>query len=324
MTSSGDTGVPLIDLTPWFEGTDDDRARLAQEVDRTLQRVGFLVVTGHGVPRPLVDEVRAAGFDFFALSAGEKAEYASRVGGRGWLAIGAEANAYSEGTESPPDLKESFIVGAEGPEREGPDAAWFVPNVWPAEVPALETLLDEYLSRMRSLADALLELCSVALGEERDYFARVTTAPSWSFQLNWYPGMAVTGAPQEGQFRIGPHTDFGTLTLLDRQPGSGGLQVDIEGEGWVDAPHVPGSLVVNTGDLLARWTGERWRSNRHRVLPPQVTSPDEELMSLVYFFEADPEAVVVPLEPPRGRTAGLPSVRAGDFVRERYDAITLD
>ena len=102
-----------------------------------------------------------------------------------------------------------------------------------------------------------------------------------------------------------------------------GLQVDIDGEGWVDAPHVPGALVVNTGDLLARWTGERWRSNRHRVLPPQASAPDESLLSLVYFFEADPEAMVEPMAPPRGRTAGLPSVRAGDFVRERYDAITL-
>jgi isopenicillin N synthase-like dioxygenase len=324
MTSDADTGVPLVDLTPWFEGSVDDRTRLAQEVDRQLQRVGFLVVTGHGVPRELVEAVRTSGFAFFALPTEAKAQYASRVGGRGWLAIGAEANAYSEGTESPPDLKESFIVGAEGPSREGPDAAWFVPNVWPAEVPDLRPLLDAYLDRMRALADTLLELCSVALSEPPDFFARVTTAPSWSFQLNWYPGMAVTGVPQDGQFRIGPHTDFGTLTLLDRQPGSGGLQVDIDGEGWVDAPHVPGSLVVNTGDLLARWTGERWRSNRHRVLPPQSSSPDEELMSLVYFFEADPEAVVVPFEPPRGRTSGLPSVRAGDFVRERYDAITLD
>jgi isopenicillin N synthase-like dioxygenase len=318
-----DTGVPLIDVAPWFDGSDEDRAELARAVDRALQRVGFLVVTGHGVPRDLVDEVRAEGFDFFALPRDVKEAYASRVGGRGWLAIGAEANGYSEGTATPPDLKESFIVGAEGPAREGPDAAWFVPNSWPSEAPSLRPRLEEYLDRMRALADALLELCSVALGEDPGFFAQFTTGPSWSFQLNWYPAMALTGVPEPGQFRIGPHTDFGTLTLLDRQPGSGGLQIDIEGEGWVDAPHVPGALVVNTGDLLARWTGERWRSNRHRVLPPQDSSPDEELLSLVYFFEADPEALVEPLAPPRGRVADLPSVRAGDFVRERYDAITL-
>jgi isopenicillin N synthase-like dioxygenase len=318
-----DTGVPLVDVAPWFTGSADERAELAREIDRALQRVGFLVVTGHGVPLDLVEAVRAEGRQFFAMTREAKAPYSAQVGGRGWLAIGAEANGYSEGTETPPDLKESFVVGAEGPAREGPDAAWFVPNTWPEETPGLRPLLEDYLGRMRTLADALLSLCSVALGEDPEFFARFTTGPSWSFQLNWYPAMTVTGAPQPGQFRIGPHTDFGTLTLLDRQPGSGGLQIDIEGEGWVDAPHVPGALVVNTGDLLARWTGERWRSNRHRVLPPQEVSPDEELLSLVYFYEADPEAVVEPLAPPRGRKADLPSVRAGDFVRERYDAITL-
>jgi isopenicillin N synthase-like dioxygenase len=184
-------------------------------------------------------------------------------------------------------------------------------------------VLEEYLEHMRVLADGLLSLCSVALGQAPDFFATHTTSPSWSFQINWYPSMRVTGRPAEGQFRIGPHTDFGTLTLLDRQMGSGGLQIDIEDEGWVDAPFVPGALIVNTGDLLARWSGERWRSNRHRVLPPPEGSPDEELMSLVYFYEANPEVLVEPMQPPIGRRGDLPAVRAGDFVRERYDAITM-
>ena len=321
--SEQDTGVPLVDVSAWFGDDDDARAALVALIDRHLQRVGFLVVTGHGVPQDLPDVVRRQGQDFFDLPQQTKERYRSSVGGRGWLAIGAEANAYSEGGESPPDLKESFVMGAEGPEREGPDAAWFVPNVWPDELPGLRATLEGYTARMRVLADALLAMFSCALGEDADFFAAACSGPSWSFQLNWYPNLGFTGEPQPGQFRIGPHTDFGTVTILDRQPGSGGLQVDVDGEGWVDAPHVPGALVVNTGDLLARWTGERWRSNRHRVLPPQASAPDESLMSLVYFFEADPEAMVEPMAPPRGRTSGLPSVRAGDFVRERYDAITL-
>jgi isopenicillin N synthase-like dioxygenase len=246
------------------------------------------------------------------------------VGGRGWLAIGAEANGYAEGTPTPPDLKESFVVGAEEPGGDGADAAWFAPNVWPGQAPDLQPIVEEYLVRMRQLADALLELCATALGLDGHFFAPATTGPSWSFQLNWYPSRRSTGEPAAGQYRIGPHTDFGTLTLLDRQPGSGGLQIDIDGEGWVDAPHVPGALIVNTGDLLARWTGERWQSNRHRVLAPSVSAPEEELMSLVYFYEADPAALVEPLHPPVGRRTDLAPVRVGDFLRERYDAITVD
>jgi len=318
-----DTGVPLIDLTPWFSGDDQARAELAHEVDRALRRVGFLVVTGHGVSPELVAAVRAAGHEFFRLPADVKAQYSAQVGGRGWLAIGSEANGYSEGTETPPDLKESYVVGAEDASVEGIDAAWFAPNVWPSQTPDLEPILAQYLVAMRQLADALLELCAAALGLSTDYFAAATTNPSWSFQLNWYPSREHVGDPEPGQYRIGPHTDFGTLTLLDRQPGAGGLQIDIAGEGWVDAPHVEGALVVNTGDLLARWTGERWYSNRHRVLPPPATDPNEELLSLVYFFEADPAFTVKPLRPPLGRTSGLPPVRVGDFLRDRYDAITM-
>jgi isopenicillin N synthase-like dioxygenase len=321
--SGNDTGVPLIDLAPWFSGDAEARAALAAEVDAALQRVGFLVVTGHGVSPELVAAVRAAGHEFFALSDEVKQRYSAKVGGRGWLAIGAEANGYSEGTETPPDLKESYVVGSQGDGGVGADAAWFVDNIWPSETPGLQSIIEEYLSQMRALADALLALCAKALGKDESFITAATTDPSWSFQLNWYPSRVYVGEPAPGQYRIGPHTDFGTLTLLDRQPGAGGLQVDIEGEGWVDAPHVEGALVVNTGDLLARWTGQRWYSNRHRVLPPPASAPNEELLSLVYFFEADPAFVVEPMQPPLGRNADLPPVRAGDFLRERYDAITM-
>ena len=322
--NSVEKGVPLIDLTPMFEGSEDERTALAKEVDAQLQRVGFLLVTGHGISPDMISAARTAGKAFFGLARDTKAKYATQVGGRGWLAIGAEANGYSEGTETPPDLKDSFIFGPEGAAGAEVEIGWFMPNTWPTETPELQPVLEAYLVQMRLLADAILEICSLALKQDEDFFSQATRNPSWSFQINWYPSVRTIGQAVEGQYRIGPHTDFGTLTLLDRQPGDGGLQIDIEGEGWVDAPYIPGALVVNTGDLLARWTGERWKSNRHRVLPPPKNSPDEELMSLVYFFEADPEAIVEPLAPPLGHRGDLPSVAAGDFIRQRYDAITMN
>ncbi len=78
--------------------------------------------------------------------------------------------------------------------------------------------------------------------------------------------------------------------------------------GWEDAPFVPGALTINTGDLLARWSGGRWKSNRHRVLPPQAAAPDEDLVSLVYFYEANHDTRVQPLAPPIG--AGGPTRRS--------------
>jgi isopenicillin N synthase-like dioxygenase len=111
--------------------------------------------------------------------------------------------------------------------------------------------------------------------------------------------------------------------VLDREPGAGGLQVDIDGAGWVHAPYDPGAFTVNIGDLLAHWTGLRWRSGRHRVLPPQPDAPNEELISLVFFFELDHDALVTPLAPPLGRHADLEPVVSAPFLRERLDAISV-
>src|SRR5689334_13586253 len=105
--------VPTIDLQPWFEGDAAARAEVAAAVDRALQDVGFLIVTNHGVPGAARADVRKAARAFFALPEAVKRRYAVTVQGRGWLPPGVEANAYSEGTETPPDLKESFAVGAD-------------------------------------------------------------------------------------------------------------------------------------------------------------------------------------------------------------------
>jgi isopenicillin N synthase-like dioxygenase len=133
------SSVPVIDLAPWRSGDRSARAAVAADVDAALQSVGFFLITGHGVPSELRAEVRRQARAFFALPPAIKQTYAVTVGGRGWLPPGAEANGYAEGTRTPPDLKESFAVGADQPTGDPDvDAFWFQPNVYPAEVPALE------------------------------------------------------------------------------------------------------------------------------------------------------------------------------------------
>jgi isopenicillin N synthase-like dioxygenase len=316
------SSVPVIDLAPWLDGDEAGRAAVAAQVDAALQSVGFFLITGHGVPDELRARVRSQARAFFALPREAKQRYAVTVGGRGWLPPGVEANGYAEGTQTPPDLKESFAVGAD--QQTGDlDGYWFQRNVYPAEVPALEPAIVSYLARMHGLADELLVLCAAALGLDRDFFTRCTGHATHTMNINWYPPMAVAGVPEPGQYRIGPHTDFGTVTILDREPGRGGLQVWTEQDGWEDAPYVPGAFTINTGDLLARWTGDRWKSNRHRVLPPQAEAPDEDLVSLVYFYEADRDAVIESLRPPVGRRGDYQPVVSGQFIKTRLDAITM-
>jgi isopenicillin N synthase-like dioxygenase len=317
------SSVPLIDLDPWFHGTAGGRAQVATDIDRALQDSGFLLITGHGVPDELRERTRTSARRFFALPEETKAAYTVSVGGRGWLPPGAEANGYAEGTETPPDLKESYSVGADSPvgDREI-DSFWFQPNVWPIEVPELVSAAREYMDRMRALSDELLTIFAAALGLEPTHFTAHTRHPTYTFNINWYPAMSRVGRPEANQFRIGPHTDFGTVTVLDRQPGVGGLQVYTKEGEWEDAPFAPGAFTVNIGDLMARWTGDRWRSTRHRVLPPSADAPEEDLVSLIFFYEADHNARISSLPPPLGHVS-YPDVRASDYLKAKLDAITV-
>jgi isopenicillin N synthase-like dioxygenase len=315
--------IATVDISRWHTGG-AAADRVAAEVDEGLQRAGFILVTGHGVDPALGRDVRAAARVFFNQPDAVKQRYSVPVGGHGWVGPGAEANAYAEGTETPPDLKESYSLGAETATGDAEvDRIWFAPNVWPAEVPSLRPLVTEYSAAMRRVADDLLALFARALGLPENPFNQLANRPTWTMNINHYPPVSVVGEPEPGQFRIGPHTDFGTVTILDREPGAGGLQVYSSAEGWADAPYDPDALTVNIGDLLEYWSGRRWPSGRHRVLPPQPEASEEDLVSLIYFYEANHDAVVTPLAPPVGRVAGLTPVTSSAFIKERLDAITV-
>jgi isopenicillin N synthase-like dioxygenase len=315
--------IPLFDVGAWRIAGVEERAVLAARLDRAMQDCGFFMVSRHGIDDALKESIRELSRVFFALPDTMKEAYATGVGGRGWIARGREANAfYGEVADAgKADLKESYTLGREDPAG---DPAWFMANVWPDEVPGFREPVTEYAAQVQDLYRELLEVLATALGLAPGYFVERTRNAPYTFNINRYPALSVTGAPLEGQFRVAPHTDWGMLTILDRQPGYGGLQVQtLDGE-WADAPYVPGALTVNIADLLARWTGGRWRSTRHRVLPPPQADPDEELISLIVFCESDMDRVITPLAPPVGGGAGYPPVVAGDYYREREAAASVN
>ncbi|MEW5811846.1 MAG: 2-oxoglutarate and iron-dependent oxygenase domain-containing protein [Actinomycetota bacterium] len=316
--------IPLVDLSLWRNGSDADRAALAATVDQALIDSGFLMVSGHGIAAELRARIRDLVREFFALDPATKERYATAVGGRGWIPPGKEANGYLLGVELPPDLKETFVSGHEQSSGDADvDAEWFPPNVWPSEVPALQGLCVTYAAAMRELAAELLTLLAVAAGLPDSWFVDRCMASPHSFNINRYPALNRTGPVEEGQFRIAPHTDFGTITILDREAGYGGLQVCTREGRWIDAPVIPDAYTINIGDLMARWTGDRWTSTMHRVLPPSTDAPDEELISLIFFFEANLDQVIESFPPPLGRANDYQPVTASDYLRSKYAAIAV-
>ncbi len=309
------TGVPLVHLDRWLDGS--DRAGVASAVDDALSSLGFFMVAGHGIDAALIADTRRAFLEFFSLPAHLKAAVRMpTLGMSGWAPMGMEANGYSFGHETPPDLKESYRLGAH--ELTG-RVALRGPNRWPSAPTDLRDLAMAYMAEVDRLHMELLRVCAAAADlADLETFARCATRNDNTLNVNWYAPANHLGRPVPGQYRIGPHTDFGSITVLHREPGSSALQVQRPDGRWVEAPVVDDALTINAGDILAHWSGGRWRSAVHRVLPPVDERPDESLLSLVYFCDPDPDTVVTPL------SGSAPPVVAGDYLRAKIEAITMD
>ena len=291
-------------------------------MDQALRQSGFLLIENHEVPPGLRHQIRAEAGRFFALPVAAKRAYAAPVGGRGWIPQGGEANAFYGDVADPAraDLKESITNGRDFLTGDpATDEQWFAPNVWPAECPRLAALAEGFTGQVRELYYDLLRMGAAALGLDEEVFVDHVQRGPQTFNINRYPALSVTGPAKEGQYRVAPHTDWGILTILDRQPGYGGLQIQALDGTWADAPHVPDAFTVNVADLLSRWTGERWRSTRHRVLPPSGQAPEEELVSLIVFLEAEMNTVISPVTGDRN----LAPVVAGEWYRARELSATV-
>ena len=314
--------IPLLDISLWRDGTAQQRRELAARMDQALGQSGFLLIENHGVPTGLRRRIREEAGKFFALPAERKQAYTTPVGGRGWIPQGREANAFYGEVADPSraDLKESLTNGRDFLTGDAAvDEEWFAPNVWPAECPDIAGLAEEFTEQARALYYDLLRVGAVALGLDEEIFVSHVLRGPQTFNINRYPPLRATGPAKKAQYRVAPHTDWGILTILDRQPGYGGLQVQALDGTWADAPYVPDAFTVNVADLLSHWTGGRWRSTRHRVLPPPEQAPNEELVSLIVFLEAEMDTVINPVAGNRG----LVPVVAGDWYRARESAATV-
>lgn len=304
---------PVVHLDRWLDGS--DRPGVAEAVDRALTDVGFFMVLGHGIAQPLIDETRRVYSAFFhAPTAVKQAVRMPRLGMAGWAPMGMEANGYSFGHETPPDMKESYRLGAHVlPGR----VALRGENVWPKVPDGFRATVTDYMAAVDRLHMDLLRVCAAAAGlEDHEFFAAHAQRNDNTLNVNWYAPTTHLGAPRPGQYRIGPHTDFGSITVLHREPGSSALQVQLPDGEWVNAPVLDGAFTINGGDMLAHWSGGRWRSAIHRM--PAPTAIDEGLLSLVYFCEPDPDTLVTPLH---GDAA---PVLAGDYLRSKIAAITME
>ena len=289
--------VPIVDIAPFQSGDEARKAAVAQAVDDACRRIGFLIVAGHGVPRPVIDDALASTWAFFDLGDDEKSRWISVKGDfrRGYMPVGGNALAYTLGGESPPDLIEAFTFGRfdlpQTPYYTAHRETWFEPNIWPTRPPGFQNRLCAYYRAMESLAETLMRIFALALGMPEDFFADKIDRHITAMRLNHYA--EATRPPLPGQLRAGAHTDYGSLTILLATAGAGGLQVQAGDGKWCDVEPVPDTFIVNLGDLMAQWTNDRWVSTLHRVVnPPPDRRAGSRRASIAFFHQPNHDAVV--------------------------------
>lgn len=315
--------VPVIDISPLRGGDPAARAALAREVDRACRDIGFLIIAGHGVDPALVEATRAVSREFFARPLAEKrlvARPAPHVA-RGYIGLHEESLARSRDPGAyGSDLNESLMIGpvdAPPPAVAESGGAHFAPNLWPAEPAALRAVWSAYYRTMGALAADVMRLFALALELPEDFFAPRIDHHISRLRVRLYPAPEVPPAP--GQIRAGAHSDYGSLTLLATEDRPGGLQVcNAEGE-WRDVPVVPGTFIVNLGELMARWTNHRWVSTLHRVVnPPADADGDTSRLSLVFFHNPNHDAVIESLD--RDAAPVYPPTTSGEHLRRQFTA----
>jgi isopenicillin N synthase-like dioxygenase len=293
---------------------------VARAIDAACREIGFFAIVGHGVPDRVVDDLRRAAHEFFQLPVAEKLALRHPVPGtnRGYHPVGGEALAQANDTVAPPDLKEFFHVGPVdvGDEPYYASAAGrghFLPNIWPARPPEFERAATVYYRTMDGVIRELMRLAALALDVDERFFDDKVDRSIGTMRLNYYP--AQTAAP--GQLRASAHTDYGGFTILSGEDVPGGLQVRTRGGDWIDVATTPTSFVVNIGDLLMRWTNDRWLSNLHRVVnPPSTAGRARARLSIAFFNHPNYDALIECL--PSQGPAKHPPVRSGDYRDEKY------
>ena len=299
--------IPVIDLSEIESGKIPQN--IAEALLAASKNLGFIYVSGHGIPDALIESARQGAYDFFHQDADEKSAVQVSSRHRGWLKPGGAKMQ----DDAKPDLKESFIWGYQDESgHTDEDHPLRGQNQWPPLVPHLEELATDYFDAVQNVAITLMRAFAVGLELDEDFFLTHCSRPLSRASFVYYP-------PQgehlgKDQFGVAPHTDFGMLTVLC-QDNTGGLQVQGLDGVWIEAPPIEGTLVVNVGDLLCRWTNGAFKSTPHRV----VNSSGKERMSLVLAFDPDPETLVDPASIPDlpQEDAEVP-ITCGDYLIWRF------
>jgi len=287
----------------------DDLEIVGDELRLAFSEIGFVYLSGHGIAEDVIEDAMKVSKEFFEQEERKKSSISrpSPLARDGWVAPGRETFV-KEDEPIVHEFREAFDINS-----------FDESSRFPENLPDFKLNLMALAKTTRQLAERLLRCISLTLGKPENFLSkfhsRVLSGKNASaLRSLYYP--AIHGILHEGHVRCSEHSDYGTLTLLyqDQYPG---LQVKSPSGDWISAAPIPGTILVNIGDLLELWTGGAFPATRHRVIIPE----EERLksvprQSIVFFLHPDNEIVVRPVD--REESEDYSAVVALDHVQRRF------
>lgn len=306
--------VPVLSLKQYVEGDDRARIEFIDGLFSGLKEFGFITLRDHSIREDLLDNAYDLSEQLFSLSKSEKMKYSMPDGGqRGYTPFGRE-----HAKDSPaPDLKEFWHVGRDLPPSHRL-AKEFHSNIWPTELPEFRSTFQELFKALDDTGRILLEALTHPLQLPKEYFAEMTESGSSILRLLHYPPLAPNTPSQ--CVRAAAHEDINLITLLVSASASGLELLDRDGR-WLPIEADRHSIIVDSGDMLARITNDILPATTHRVVNP--TGPNVSRYSMPFFMHPNPDAMLSCLEACKGAKAKYPDILANDFLNERLREIGL-
>ena len=281
--------IPVIDVGPAFRGEPGGLAAVAREVQGASERVGFFYLAGHGVPQPVIDAAFQAAREFHGLPVGEKLALTLNENNIGYLAVNQSmqrASTVHKATR--PNYNESFFISHDRG-REHPDVVAGTPlrgrNQWPEGRDGMRATMVGYFKLLESVGEKMLPVLAWALDMPSGYFTPFFQNEAHiNLRFLHYPPQDWDDDEQFGQ---GPHTDNSFLTILAREDAPG-LAVRLPSGEWLAPPVIPGTFLVNLGNIMKRWSNDRFLSTPHGV----VNDSGTDRYSIAFFYSPNVDSVI--------------------------------
>lgn len=328
IATAQEEGLPIIDISAFLDPSSSQEARqtTAKAINAACINYGFFYLTGHGIATSKLDEVVSLARDFFALPFEEKNKIkrfdaGSPEGGdgaRGYQGLGENVTGGLQDMQEAIDWYSDWPEDKKEPGDGGPGSVKTLQgaNLWPGRPEDLKPVYQDYIERVKEVGAALVHAMGVALDlgppsysptssdEDEEVFVRNCSDSFWVMRMIGYPPLTTPHTPGTdiSQFSCGAHTDYGCVTLLLTDATPGALQVQLKDGTWLNADPIPGTFVVNIGDMIERWTNGLWKSTMHRV----IHRGNKARISVPFFYEPNFDAVVRPLGKCVRETSGKP------------------